>query len=743
MRIGNPTYVFAVALLFLYLGAALATSDCDRDVNLLADYQYVDANVSLTLIHATGLTWGEVGKYETCEDNAHGRYCQVLQGDYINYGLHPRYMGMCVPHSCNGETLLSVINSADASIHVQPPPPRRLPDIILALGRSILSAAYEPYSPEYLTSLQDPTTRVHCEGDESREMDTAAKCAVALVLTLTFLALVGTLLDAAHVQTAMPFDSVTNARETSDFVGGAVIYEREFADDATSPVTDEGDDDRFLDIRQPEVEFASVVSKNSRQQSTALQAAQQWVVVVCKSFSASSNLSILFEPSDADFKFLHGVRVLSVAWIILAHTLLYMTVVGFDDPAEVLPPNGAYSSFLFQIVPSGVFSVDTFFFMSGFLVSLSLISLLSPGKFNTGLYFVHRIVRLLPPYAMCLFLYSCLMQYIGKGPYMYRAKELTESCDTYWWTSLVFINNVYPTNLEDVCFHWGWYIACDMQFYWLSPLLVYLYRQNRIRGIMLPILICLGSVVSLVVVFVLQGYSPSVFAEDFESNVQSLYMRPWIRCHCYLLGLCLGYWCFEHQQKTRVVAFQRPRHRRFGWFLFLMMCFLLAWPVFSTYDLYQEVQPSWSTLESTLYGALSRVSWGLGLACLFMLCILWPDTSFLARLLSSAAWVPLSRLSYSAFLIHPIYIFASYLNRVSPFHYDRLSFASLYAGNLTFSFAFALLLYLLVERPVVNLERAVVNYTRRRKLERSRSVYSFSQGARVISDVTYEHPYDH
>ena len=44
--------------------------------------------------------------------------------------------------------------------------------------------------------------------------------------------------------------------------------------------------------------------------------------------------------------------------------------------------------------------------------------------------------------------YSNLYAFLGEGPYWFIRQNST-SCEKYWWTNLLYINNFYPTHLGD------------------------------------------------------------------------------------------------------------------------------------------------------------------------------------------------------------------------------------------------------------------------------------------------------
>ena len=87
--------------------------------------------------------------------------------------------------------------------------------------------------------------------------------------------------------------------------------------------------------------------------------------------------------------------------------------------------------------------------------------------------------------------------YIGSGAnwtsvndYMYL------NCSRYWWSNFLYINNIVPWSQNDECIAWVWYLANDMQFFIVSPFLIYLYCRSRKLGYgMLSGLIVITSII--------------------------------------------------------------------------------------------------------------------------------------------------------------------------------------------------------------------------------------------------------
>lgn len=84
--------------------------------------------------------------------------------------------------------------------------------------------------------------------------------------------------------------------------------------------------------------------------------------------------------------------------------------------------------------------VDTFFLVSGLLVSYLLLRELdrNKGKFNVGLFYLHRYLRLTPVYALLLGFVATLIVYVGTGPNWYTVGLVSDGCRAVWWRNLLY-----------------------------------------------------------------------------------------------------------------------------------------------------------------------------------------------------------------------------------------------------------------------------------------------------------------
>ena len=103
------------------------------------------------------------------------------------------------------------------------------------------------------------------------------------------------------------------------------------------------------------------------------------------------------------------------------------------------------------------------------------------------------------------------------------------------------------------------------------------------------------------------------------------------------------------------------------------------------------------------YIMLSRLAWGVGLGCVTYAC----HGGWVNTFLSLGFWVPLSRLTFSAYLVHPIVLGVLISGYTGTIHYNVLIGVQLITATVVLSYAAAGVLAIFVEFPLGRLEAAL------------------------------------
>lgn len=438
------------------------------------------------------------------------------------------------------------------------------------------------------------------------------------------------------------------------------------------------------------------------------------VVQVMKAFSFFSNTSKLMSTKTATgpLACLNGLRVISMFWVIQGHTYGFSTM-GLKDMvfAETLLTH----RFTFQAILNGTYSVDSFFFLSGLLVAyLALRELNEKGRINWIYYFAHRYWRLTPVYAICLMFFATVYTLLITGPFQWLGLDpsgplynSTTECRTYWWSNLLYINNLYPHDgRETNCFGWAWYLANDMQFYvFLSPIVVILLYKWKKIGVSFCMFLIIGCIVSRAVTGNYYGMSAdgqiSKHMDEKWAQGDPLYSKPYARWSVYIVGMLTGFIL----QKTRCMIRMNKVVVAVGWCLAVAMGMSVVYGLYHYHRHPDSVMPKAAAL---FYLSCARTAWSLALAWLVTACATGYG-GWVNHILSWKLWAPLGRLTYGAYLVHPMVIFGLYLNFVAPLQFSDLMFVYIFVSNVVLSYGIAYLVSMAIEAPMMQLEKIILN----------------------------------
>ncbi|RWS12604.1 hypothetical protein B4U79_11987 [Dinothrombium tinctorium] len=140
-----------------------------------------------------------------------------------------------------------------------------------------------------------------------------------------------------------------------------------------------------------------------------------------------------------------------------------------------------------------------------------------------------------------------------------------------------------------------------------------------------------------------------------------IYIKPYCRVGPYLVGIALGYIIHSSNGKFKI-----SKTRNFScWFcaISIGVAVLLAMSPANNGTLPSDA-------VAAVYSASSRIIWAACLGWVTFACVSG-NGGFINSILSSKIFIPLSRLSYSAYLIHPIVIAAFYGSRESAFDFSH------------------------------------------------------------------------
>ncbi|XP_055947829.1 nose resistant to fluoxetine protein 6-like [Argiope bruennichi] len=402
---------------------------------------------------------------------------------------------------------------------------------------------------------------------------------------------------------------------------------------------------------------------------------------------------------------LHGIRFLSMTWVILGHTYASMSSI-VNDSAEAI---GLIDRWTFQVILNSFFSVDSFFVLSGFLIGYLYFQQAqkTDGKIPWLYFYIHRYIRLTPVYMIVLAFYTTLSPFLGSGPLWPDYDVIVECKNNFWW-NILYINN-FKSITSQPCMPWSWYLANDMQFYVISPLfLISLWRWPKIGYSLLGLFFSITFACNFVLTYeydIIAGFGNNLqlakgapnFMPKINSFFDKIYYKPYTRIGPYLVGLFLAYYiCKRKWNKSPSL----------NW-VTLAVGWIVASGITLTcqFGLYHS---DLTTLETAFYNALSRTGFALGLGWVIFVCVIGQG-GVVNSILSWKALIPLSRLTYCAYLVHPIVIVTYFSSVRTLSNFSHINAVLLYIGMLVMSYGAAMVTTLLFESPVIRLERLIRN----------------------------------
>ena len=421
--------------------------------------------------------------------------------------------------------------------------------------------------------------------------------------------------------------------------------------------------------------------------------------LVC--FSVYSNVKQIFK-ADTDpnsIPALHGIRFFGMAWLVIFHT----TYFGGSFMGNRSTSYMVISSFILQAVINALYSVDTFFFMSGFLLAYTYLNAQKKGKKipswpATGVQFcsmvIKRYCRITPAYLVTILLAILNFNWYENVSLYYMPERIVCNCPNYWWRNMLYINNFF--DWDELCISWSWYLANDMQFFMIGLLLLVVSTRHMRLALGISLGLMIASICTTAYIAYSIEYYPTL--DQLANNVTILYQRPWIRINPFLIGMGTVLLLKKLNNNLHLSTTAKAAGWTFG---VLCICSII----------FGMKNKDVSLTTSVIYTALSRTGWGLAMMWLTVACVT-NNAGYLGKFLSLPGWAPLGRLSYCVFLLNPFLINTTFLHSGYPNYGDRLTTCGLAFGLIVLSYFYALFLSAIAEMPAILLTRLVLNSNR-------------------------------
>lgn len=424
------------------------------------------------------------------------------------------------------------------------------------------------------------------------------------------------------------------------------------------------------------------------------------------SFSAITNTWYLLrteiKPERKALGFMAGLKVIMAFWVVLGHTYILVPT-GFFHSVY----NMEYMTwnFTFQFIINAFLSVTTFFFISGFLLSY-LVTESRSSVLKNNLVFVYvsrgvrRYIRLTIP-TLVVLVVGFLLPLTGSGPADEDAyNQHIKSCYHNWWRLIVQAQNFVEEG--QLCFQHLWYISTDLQIFMfiafpLTLLLLKYPKTSHVIGAIVAVAFCILTCIqthSWNLFYALTGGSNDM--RTMQRTLLYVYIRPFTHVATYIVGVLCGYAASQHKNKHIHLMLQA--------LLWCLSLILVCAVMFITVPWNQGMLPD--DVTNSIYGGFHRIAWALGFC--------WPTYAcatgrggWLNKMFSWKFFVPLSRLTFSIYLVHVLIFIVRMIRLRTYINTDEFYQLNTALGVFALSVVFAYVLHILIEAPVFQLEKLI------------------------------------
>lgn len=373
---------------------------------------------------------------------------------------------------------------------------------------------------------------------------------------------------------------------------------------------------------------------------------------------------------------LDGLRAFAILAVIAFHS------VGMSTWATVAAQSRGELDLLRRLLFNLWSGVDVFFVLSGYLIGRMLIGdLRRHGRLFYSSFLVRRTSRIFPAYYVVL-----TVALLAAGPWLPPIfAALFGSLDPAAlregaWTQYLYVSNYLLGPQDPSVIRVNWSLCIEEQFYLVLPPLLWLVTRTRDRrwhlagigaGVLVPL-----------------GLRAAHYVTHPEAGVDTVWVQSHFRFDELFVGVLLAY--VHVHWPERMTAWCR----RLG-------------PVL-------PVTGGLAFLSVLLYGSafmggafrvvfqFALLAWGTAAIMAHVL----TSESVLTRVLSARGWYPIARVSYGMYLVHPYMLFAwlsgpwTTLLVDAPLGWRVLV---LFVATVAMSWSLSVLLFVAVERPLMQL----------------------------------------
>ncbi|GFY59715.1 nose resistant to fluoxetine protein 6 [Trichonephila inaurata madagascariensis] len=399
--------------------------------------------------------------------------------------------------------------------------------------------------------------------------------------------------------------------------------------------------------------------------------------MVCFSIIGNFRRLMCASKGSEELKALHGLRALSMGWIILGHTYVWINYQLLRSPNISIV---WFNRLDFEVILNGWLSVEPFFFL-----------------------------RLTPPLLLTIGLLFFL-PLISSGPFWYeRVDPEIKACTDYWWLSILYISNW--ADMKNICVHPTWYLSADFQLHVITIVILYILYKYPKLGLSL---ICSVVLVCSVVVGVLTfqwDLPPTIQVSSgnsgkIQATIDVVHMKTFTHAGPYYVGIVLGFLMIKYKDVkiSKVINIC-------GWCASTVLCLTAVYGA-HRWNIGEPHGP----LLTSIFAALHRTTFAIGVGWVTFACVTGHG-GVVNKILSWSLLAPISRLTFMIYLLHSLVIWVRMGSLRERLYFSHYNMLYEYVGNIVTTVILTVPFYLLLEAPLSNIERLIFSKVRPSKDE--------------------------
>jgi peptidoglycan/LPS O-acetylase OafA/YrhL len=302
-----------------------------------------------------------------------------------------------------------------------------------------------------------------------------------------------------------------------------------------------------------------------------------------------------------------------------------------------------------------------------------------------------------------------IMPLLFAGPINNFWDDYKDRCKRNFLYTIFFLNNF--SGGENLCINPTWYLANDVQFYFLTPLFIIPYVLKRAVGLIVTIATIIISMIVQAILIAHYELSTSTFKEAKGNEFKIYYSKPYCRINTYLIGVLVAWIYLSYKDKTYqnktfdkiTDKFKNSRAFRYIGYIIAVPTMIALIMLNYFFDHYLDT----TRLENVLYMVLSRPLF-ITAAFVVVYPVILGHGRGLFGILAAPFMAPLAKLTYGTYLIHvPLLI----LEMLSTKRYIMFSSRYIFMRGLHLIFlayTWSLIACLMIEAPMMKLEKILL-----------------------------------